>query len=119
MENKKKIAILRCLKSNDVCTGASCLRAFNHKTGKFADYQEDLELVAFMTCNGCGEVTLRNQDGLQEKLEMIKKLSPDALHVGICTKHKDATGNRVTCPQIEKILNEIRKMNIEIVDGTH
>lgn len=29
----KNIAILTCLKANDVCTGASCLDAFYNKKG--------------------------------------------------------------------------------------
>lgn len=115
----KKIAILRCLKSNDVCTGAACLSSFNNKTGKFSVYDDELQLVAFMTCNGCGSVDLHNEAGLREKLDMIKKISPDVLHVGICTKHKTAGGGYSVCSYIEKILCEIRKMNIEIVDGTH
>lgn len=116
----KKIAILRCLKSNDVCTGAFCLKAFNRKSGKFAEYGgEDLELVAFMTCNGCGTVNLHNEAGLREKLEMIKMISPDVLHVGVCTKQKTGRGKYAVCPHIETILCEIRKLNIKIVDGTH
>ena len=45
----KKIVILRCLKSNDVCTGASCLQAFYDRTGKFKvyDIDENLQLAAF------------------------------------------------------------------------
>lgn len=70
----KKIAILRCLKSNDVCTGAACLSSFNNKTGKFSVYDDELQLVAFMTCNGCGSVDLHNEAGLREKLDMIKKI---------------------------------------------
>lgn len=27
----KRIVILRCLRSNNVCTGAACMRAFNTK----------------------------------------------------------------------------------------
>ena len=41
----KRIVILRCLGSNNVCTGAACLKAFNKKTGAFARYgEEPLEL---------------------------------------------------------------------------
>lgn len=45
----KKIVILRCLKSNDVCTGASCLQAFYGRTGNFQGYgiDENLQLAAF------------------------------------------------------------------------
>ena len=66
----KNIAILTCLKANDVCTGASCLDAFYNKKGFFTQYtNDDTKLVAFWTCNGCDEVLLNNQEGLLEKLE--------------------------------------------------
>ena len=69
----KNIAILTCLKANDVCTGASCLDAFYNKKGFFTQYtNDDTKLVAFWTCNGCDEVLLNNQEGLLEKLERIK-----------------------------------------------
>ena len=31
----KHIAMLTCLNANTVCTGASCLKAFYHRTGSF------------------------------------------------------------------------------------
>ncbi|WP_302177627.1 CGGC domain-containing protein, partial [Megamonas funiformis] len=66
----KNIAILTCLKANDVCTGASCLDALYNKKGFFTQYtNDDTKLVAFWTCNGCDEVLLNNQEGLLEKLE--------------------------------------------------
>ena len=50
----KKIAILSCLKSNDVCAGCACLTAFNKRIRSFAPYEgEDLELTAFMRCSPC------------------------------------------------------------------
>ena len=50
----KKIAMLNCLKSNRVCTGAACLKAFNERTDAFAMYQgEEAVVSAFMRCNGC------------------------------------------------------------------
>ena len=50
----KRIAILACLRSGNVCTGASCMRAFSQRKASFACYgEEPLELVAFMRCNGC------------------------------------------------------------------
>ena len=53
----KRIVILRCLRSNNVCTGAACMRAFNTKSGAFARYgEEPLELEAYWSCNGCGRM---------------------------------------------------------------
>ena len=58
----KRIVILRCLRSNNVCTGAACMRAFNTKSGAFARYgEEPLELEAYWSCNGCGDCRFEDQ----------------------------------------------------------
>jgi len=115
----KKIAILRCLRSNDVCTGYACMQAFQHKTASFEQYgEEPVELMAYFSCNGCGDAKL-NEEGLREKIEFLKKMRLDAVHVGVCTKHRDKEGNKVTCPTIEKITQELSWSGIKIVEGTH
>ena len=49
----KKIVVLRCLKAEENCTGASCLKAFNNKSAYFSRYaDQEIELAAFMSCNG-------------------------------------------------------------------
>lgn len=116
----KKIAILRCLRSNDVCTGAGCMQAFNKKQGSFVRYgDEPLELVAYWSCNGCGDCHLEHQEGIEEKLERIESLRPDAVHVGVCTKHRTAEGTWVTCRKILGICERLREAGIEVVEGTH
>lgn len=63
-----KIAMLNCLKSNKVCTGAACLSAMNSRSRSFEQYQDTpLELVALARCNGC-EAGI--DAGFQEKLEL-------------------------------------------------
>lgn len=116
-----KIAILRCLHSNDVCAGAACLRALNSRTASFAQYgDEPLELVAYFSCDGCGKVAFANARGMKEKIETIKRLNPDAVHFGVCTKHVDAEGKRTRlCPHIQDILDELTAAGIKVVDGTH
>lgn len=116
-----KIAILRCLHSNDVCAGAACLRALNNKTASFAQYgEEPLELVAYFSCNGCGKVAFNCEKGMAGKIETIKRLAPDAVHFGICTKMKDSNGERKqVCPNIVRILDELKAAGIRVVDGTH
>ena len=58
----KRIVILRCLRSNNVCTGAACMRAFNTKSGAFARYgEEPLELEAYWSCNAAVTVTLNTK----------------------------------------------------------
>ena len=102
----KKIVILRCLKSNDVCTGASCLQAFYDRTGKFKvyDIDENLQLVAFFSCNGCDDVRFQNQKGLEEKLERILALNPSAVHIG---------------DKINEISKYIQAKGVNVIRGTH
>lgn len=116
----KKKAIFRCLRSNDVCTGAACMQAFNKRQGSFARYgDEQLELAAYWSCNGCDECRLRNQEGIEEKLTRITRLEVDAVHVGVCTKQRNEEGAWVTCRKILGICERLREAGIEIVEGTH
>lgn len=111
----KRIVILTCLKSVDCCTGAACLAAFNNRTGAFRQYQtEALELSAFFHCNGC-ESVLEQDSGMQEKLERILKIRPDAVHLGVCTL-KNETGR---CKTIEQFITVFQDNGIAVIDGTH
>lgn len=118
----KKIVILRCLKSNDVCIGASCLQAFYGRTGKFQDYDidEGLQLAAFFSCNGCDDVRFQNQQGLEEKLKSIIALKPSAVHIGICTQiYNKATGEKQECDKINAISKYIQAKGVNVIRGTH
>ena len=72
----KKIIMLNCLRANQVCTGAACLKAFNERTRTFAQYgEEELFLQAFFRCNGCDEQGNGIWDeGMDEKLERMEGL---------------------------------------------
>lgn len=116
----KKIAVLRCLRVSASCTGSGCLRALNEKTGAYARYgDEDLQAVAVFTCNGCGEYKMPNQEGIEKKIERIKKLQPDAVHLSNCTMPKDENGSRVICPVIKDLEEKFKAAGIDVVRGTH
>lgn len=111
----KKIVILTCLKATNGCTGAACLTAFHNRSGAFQQYlDEELELMAFCHCNGCGSV-LEQDSGMQEKLERILKIHPDAVHLGVCTLKKE-TGR---CKTIEQFIKIFQDNGIPVIDGTH
>ena len=108
----KRIVILRCLRSNNVCTGAACMRAFRYG-------EEPLELEAYWSCNGCGDCHFKYQEGIEEKLERIIGLKPDAVHVGVCVKQRTQDGQVVTCKTIEEICERLEAAGLTIVEGTH
>ena len=56
---------------------------------------------------------------MAKKVERIKKLNPDALHLSNCTMPKDEDGNRVICPVIKELEEEFVAAGINVVHGTH
>ncbi len=116
----KRIAILRCLKTSASCTGAGCIKALNNKTGIFEQYgDEELELIACFTCNGCCGETIGDDEKMQKKIERIKTLAPDYVHLSNCCKKKDENGEKLLCPVIKKIAVEFTASGIGVVEGTH
>lgn len=105
-----KIAILNCLKANEVCAGAACLRAFNGKTRHFTDY-EAAELVAFARCNGCKAGI---DAGFREKLERMVSEGAQVCHLGVCTVHDGQE-----CPVITEAAAWLEEHGVKVVRGTH
>ena len=113
----KRIVMLTCPLSEKVCTGGSCLRAFNERIRAFAQYKgENLELAAFMKCSGCGHFPCKDK-GLDEKIQYVLDAKPDVVHVGICASKGKV--DRKLCPEIKAITDIWEKAGIPIVRGTH
>ena len=112
----KKLAILTCLRAAaGCCTGAGCLRALREHSGGFAPYgDEPLELLAQFHCNGCDH-PLEGDAGMQEKIDCILAMHPDAIHLGVCTLDRD---NR-RCPTIAAMTEIFMANGITVIDGTH
>ncbi len=113
----KTIVMLTCPKAEAVCTGAGCFRAFYRRTYQFARYgEEPLEVAAFMKCSGCGHYRERDK-GLQEKVETILRLAPDAVHLGVCCCHDGK--DRVLCDEVMELEKIFQAHGISVVHGTH
>lgn len=111
----KKIAMLNCLKANEVCTGAACFKAYNEKRKAFEQYKgQDIELIAFMCCNGC-EKEPNTDKGMLEKIERLKKESVENIHIGVCTQDRQG----IECETITRIIKMIEEKGIKVIRGTH
>lgn len=111
----KKIAMLNCLKANEVCTGAACFKAFNLKQKHFEIYKdEEIELAAYMRCNGCGKEPSKD-DGMIEKIERLRKEGVEVVHVGVCTQN----GAGEECKTITEISSMLEEKGIKVIRGTH
>ena len=112
----KKIAMINCLRAGRICAGAACMDAFNNRKASFAEYgEEELQLTAFMRCNGC-DVDPGEDKGTLDKLGRIIRSRPDAVHFGICTK-KQKSGQE--CEIITRIAGMLEDRGINTVRGTH
>ncbi len=64
--------------------------------------------------NGCDAP--QDDAGMEEKIERLLQLRPDAAHMGVCTQRK-ADGTR--CPTIQKVADRLAAEGVVLVDGTH
>lgn len=112
----RHIAILTCLEACQVCTGASCLAAWNQRDRHFAPYAgADAVLEAFLHCNGCGRDPA-SDPGMAEKLERLTAIGVDTVHLGVCAVRRETGG---LCPTMETLSTLLRQRGIQVVMGTH
>ena len=117
----KKVAIIRCLHVSMRCAGASCMKAFNNRAVKFERYgEEELELFASLTCNGCRQ-TVENDEGLKKKLDRLADEPVDVVHFSSCTniKDKEDPERKYRCPWVLKMAEYLESKGVEVVYGTH
>ena len=112
----KKIAILACRNSNQVCAGCACLNAFYERKKSFERYaDEELRLTAFMRCSKCyTEVQPMEEAGFLEKLNRLVSEETECVHIGIC-----AVKNGAACPGMAQMAKAIEERGIKVVWGTH
>jgi len=48
----KKVGIIRCQQTEDMCPGSNCFKAVRECTGSFEKIQP-VEVVGFVSCGGC------------------------------------------------------------------
>lgn len=117
----KKIAIIRCLRTSNTCSGSGCMKAFNNRDKMFSQYgEEPIELTAFLNCSGCGAEEMPNSEAsFKKKLDRLVDLGIDVVHMSGCTNKKDAQGEKRECPIITKAAEYLQEHGITIVRGTH
>ena len=119
----KKIGILTCLNSNDVCTRAGCLSAFRERRDFFSGYPEDTILAA-ASAQGIEipkeeplkeESTKAENEGILEKADRLVSEKISVIHVGVCRLNEE----KKECPRITQICGLIEERRIKVIRGTH
>lgn len=48
-----KVGIIRCMQTEDYCPGTTDFQVIKARKGAFANIEEDIEIVGFISCGGC------------------------------------------------------------------
>ena len=114
-----RIAIVGCKRIQDqLCIACEkCLKAIRLKDDAFAQYDDDIELVALGNCGDCPGL-------IMPKIQLMKDIAGtldvdfDVIHLGTCVVKAKKTGK---CPLDFDQVKTLVKDNFgkEVVVGTH
>lgn len=108
-----RVGILTCSNiTQDLgCPAAICLKDLRAKGGKFARYNDDVELVGIINCVGCPGTL--GSEKLVHRIRSLAELNVNAIHFSSCLID--------FCPfkeQYRKMINA-RYPDIDVVFGSH
>ncbi|MBN3033866.1 MAG: CGGC domain-containing protein [Candidatus Saganbacteria bacterium] len=113
MNAKRKIGIIRCQQTEDMCPGNTGLKAAAEGKLAFAEIGP-CEIVGFVTCGGCpGKRAVT-------RAKMLVERGTDTIVIASCISKGHPVG--VPCPHFAQMKESIAKKvgpEIKIIDWTH
>ena len=109
-----KLAIIRCMQTEDFCPGTSDFKAIQNKTGVFEGVEENIELIGFTSCGGCP-----GKRAVHRAKKMVK-LGAEAISFTSCITKGTPIG--FACPYAEVMMDAVRRAlpeEIQIFDHSH
>ena len=107
-----KVGLIRCLQTEDRCSGTRDFKAMRQKKGAFAKVEGDIEIIGFSTCGGCpGKKAAARAAG------MIKRGADTIVLASCITK-----GHPSACPYAEQMKEEVAKKigsAVQLLDYSH
>ncbi|MCK9225963.1 MAG: CGGC domain-containing protein [Candidatus Muirbacterium halophilum] len=109
-----KLGLIRCLQTEDMCSGTTDFKVIKNKKLAFKDVEDDIDIIGFVSCGGCpGKKAVSRAEG------MVKQ-GADTIAFCSCITKGNPIG--VPCPHAEAIINAVKKKlgnSIKIIDYTH
>lgn len=109
----KKIGIIRCLQTEDMCPGTTCFKVASTGKSAFEEYGA-CEIIGFVTCGGCPG---------KQAVSRAKTLVDRGAHmIAFASCIYKGTPIGFPCPHAEPMKQAIRKKigdEITILDYTH
>jgi len=109
-----KVALIRCLQTEDMCPATTCLKVMKDKKLAFEGITEEIEVVGVNTCGGCP-----GKKAVTRAQEMIKR-GADTIVLASCISKGTPIG--YPCPFARQIKDAIQRKigdSIKIIDYSH
>jgi len=109
----KKIGIIRCQQTEDMCPGNTCFKAVFEKLGVFKD-MENIEVMGFVSCGGCP-----GKRAVSRAKRMIERGAEVIVQASCITK---GTPIGFPCPFAEEMRDAIKRRvgeTIQVLTYSH
>jgi predicted metal-binding protein len=120
LKDKDYIAVLQCHIVKERCSGYSCEKAFNERSGGFSAYPKDRQYrMLNLTCGGCcGRATHRKLSNLVRRIKKDEGIGKDRIVVQLssCMTRDNYHGS--PCPHLDYIERLIAKLGLDSCGDT-
>ena len=109
-----KLAVIRCMQTEDYCPGTTDFKMIRERMGAFTGVEEDIEIIGFISCGGCP-----GKKAVLRAKEMVKR-GADTIAFASCIGKGTPIG--FPCPMSKIMINAVQKAvgpGIRILEYTH
>ena len=109
-----KVGIIRCSATEDFCPGTTDFKAIANRTGAFADADEDIAIVGFISCGGCP-----GKKAVLRARELVRRGADTIVFASCITK---GTPIGYPCPFARKLQDIVKNElgdTVRYLDYTH
>jgi predicted metal-binding protein len=120
LRQKEYVVVLQCHIVKERCPGYLCERAFQERTGGFADYPKDKPYrMLSMTCGGCcGRATQRKLTRLLRTIGKQEGIEKDRIIVQMSSCMTNDNYHAPPCPHLDYIKTLIGRIGLDLREGT-
>jgi predicted metal-binding protein len=120
IKDKDYIVVVQCHIVKERCSGYNCERAFNERTGGFAEYPKDKAYrMISLTCGGCcGRATHRKLSNLIRRINKAEGTTKDRIVVQLSSCITKDNFHAPPCPHLGYLKTLIAKLGLDIRDDT-
>ncbi len=117
---KKYIVVVQCHIVKERCPGYLCEKAFNERTGGFADYPSDKALrVLTMTCGGCcGRGVHRKLTNFLRVMKKKEGIEKDQVIVQLSSCMTNDNYHAPPCPHLDYIKTLLTRIGLDFRQAT-